>query len=813
MKRISLSALFCAAMTALAELPSPLFTSAAPPEDAGKTLAALDAGELACAFWVKFDTLPSKGAPTGLFELSADKDGLLTLTLGAKRTAMVGDFTCRTKTPVKAGEWHHVAFNYSLMMQRAAFYLDDHLQYENDTIYLPKLALGEPTVGKNFGGAVRDFRVYDIALTSDYLLMARDIDEGLAAVRADARAALAAAGNASLKTWATALLKRADAMKAASATTTVRELAELRRDAAAALRLSRELPAAKGDVASGPVTAYTVDPFGQERLMPYELPENGRLSGVLDVVAAQGEYEDGSLYVVALQPVKSFTIKVSELKCGARAFPSENIDVKLVKRWWRCGGAWLSYHRDGRQRILAPHLLVNDDALIKVDELRTRNYLRLDYPEGTIYADVSDPASGQHAWHSGIPFRDAKTLQPIASLTEPGRNQQYVFTVHAPENAEPGIYTGTINLLADGKKTGAVTFRIRVLPFALPAQPASYDNLGQVYFSHMNSLPASDGLTYEERLESVRESMENIRAHGMNHTSGLYSDKIRADMALKAGFIPDYIFGAPRFNDWRTYFPGVPSRDLTLADKELGLQIAKNENRAKTEYYRKMLPGAIPMVLYYSESAAFQPLNVAQAEQAQPAHEEGWQVFAHGSRKNLPYAGDIQDMTSDTAVERSLADEWHAAGGAVIAYAQPFAAPENPAIHRRRIGFERYKGAHYDGNMQHGFKTGRVPFNEFADDPGGDGSYRCTETAMPQYGGALYALAWDAVREAYDDIRYATLLKQTAMECLGSSDEQVRREAKRQLIWLEQRDGYNTDLAMLRLAMVDRILTLKALQK
>jgi hypothetical protein len=182
-----------------------------------------------------------------------------------------------------------------------------------------------------------------------------------------------------------------------------------------------------------------------------------------------------------------------------------------------------------------------------------------------------------------------------------------------------------------------------------------------------------------------------------------------------------------------------------------------------------------------------------------------------GGRKNISFAGALQELQSDTSVDRSLADQWHSVGGSLIAYAQPFAAPENPALHRRRLGFERYKGAHYDGNMQHGFKLGRVPFNEFAPDPGGDGNYRCVEIAFPQYGGAIYTIAWDGIRAAFDDVRYATLLKRTATECLDSKDEELRREARRQLIWLEQRDGWNTDLRMLRLAMIDRILTLRQL--
>ena len=821
MKRLLLGALLCATLAASAERPKPLLAPDAPaPKDAAPVFAALDVGEVACSFWIRFDKLPSRGNPLGFLGLAAEKDGTLAVTIPAKRSDMLGDYTFRSRGKVKAGQWHHVAFNYSLLMSRASLYVDGHLQFENDTVFFPQPAFGPRLEGDGFAGSVRDLFVYDIALTSDYLLPAtvvnaKGFENGIAAARADAQAASAAARNPALKGWANALLARADALQKMGEKATVRDLADLKRDAADAARIARELPAASGSLAQAPVTAYTVDPYGQERLLPYELPVNGRLTGSLDIVAAKGQHEVGSILVVAMAPVKSFTVRATPLACEGRAIPADEVDVKLVKRWFRGGGAWMSYHLDRRQRILTPHLLVNDDAVVKVDELRTRNYLRLDYPEGTIYADVSDPAKGQQSWRYEVPFRDAATLQPIASFTEPGRNQQYSVAVHVPTNAVPGIYTGKLELVCDGKAAGAVDFRLRVLPFELPAQGASYDDLERTYITHMNSLPGPEGFTHEERVASIRESMASIQAHGMNHTSGLWHDPIRTKMAVEAGFVPDYLFMRhAKFDDWRSYYPGVPGDELTPADRELGLRVATRGNWKLTQFFRKTLPGAIPMVLFFSEAGAYQLINVNQAELAAAAHAAGWRVYSHsmGGRKNASFSGDLLELQSDTSVDRAVADMWHAAGGSIMAYAQPFAAPENPALHRRRLGFERYKGAHYDGNMQHGFKLGRVPFNEFAPDPGGDGNYRCVEIAFPQYGGAIYTIAWDGIRAAFDDIRYATLLKRTATECLSSKDEGLRREARRQLIWLEQRDGYNADMRMLRLAMIDRVVTLMELR-
>ena len=50
-------------------------------------------------------------------------------------------------------------------------------------------------------------------------------------------------------------------------------------------------------------------PMSQTRVMPYEIHPDADFSGTLDVVAAQDEYEAGSLVVMARRPVGSFTVR------------------------------------------------------------------------------------------------------------------------------------------------------------------------------------------------------------------------------------------------------------------------------------------------------------------------------------------------------------------------------------------------------------------------------------------------------------------------------------------------------------------------
>ena len=129
-------------------------------------------------------------------------------------------------------------------------------------------------------------------------------------------------------------------------------------------------------------------------------------------------------------------------------------------------------------------------------------------------------------------------------------------------------------------------------------------------------------------------------------------------------------------------------------------------------------------------------------------------------------------------------------------------------MYRRWNGFERYKEFRYDGNMLHGFVT-RM-YDEFRDDPGGDGNYRNFCVAYPRRNGHIYTLAWEGWRESYDDLRYATKLKQLCNPFLESPDLALRAEAKRQLAWLDRQDGSFTDLNALRRGLIDRILTIQA---
>jgi hypothetical protein len=118
---------------------------------------------------------------------------------------------------------------------------------------------------------------------------------------------------------------------------------------------------------------------------------------------------------------------------------------------------------------------------------------------------------------------------------------------------------------------------------------------------------------------------------------------------------------------------------------------------------------------------------------------------------------------------------------------------------------------HYDGQMLHGYLA-RF-WNEFPEWPGGDGNYRNFGMVYPQQDGIISTLAMIGTREAYDDVRYATLLKTQALAYRDNKDPRLAREARRQLHWLERVDGKNADMDAFRIGAAHRIQTLMELVK
>ncbi len=720
--------------------------------------AAIDGSEVSAAFYVKFDKLPSPKLDCGPFSVSAEADGRVTVTYFAQPTDLAGDFACTTASRVKKGEWHHVETSFSKQRRRVSLYMDGAFEYENDCKIIPWLKGGKVSAAQG----VRDLLVYACELESEQLLPVRD-----------------------------------------GSRETVAEAKDKIRDEA-----KRQ---AFKDV-KGPAAIYVVPPYSQEIFLPYDLPRRGRLGAGLELFACADQQVAGSLLVFALKaPLRIGGAKTGDLKSSSGAvFPKDCVDVKLVKRWYRAGGAWLTYHGDNRQRNLTPDLLMYDDAAIKVDEVLKRNYIRLDYPEGPRYVDVSSPDVDNERWSGRVPFHDARVLQPL-EIGEWGRNQQFLVTFTVPKGQAPGLYTGFVELVGAGR----VPVKLEILPIDLPEQGSPYNDLGKSYISLNNSFPSALGPTLEARRACALDTMRQIRSHGMFHTSNMWDTPDHVKLAREAGFgDPDRLFSefTGSIPDWRGLYPGRDVATLSQADKAAAERYIMRGLEAALAYRRETFAKRPEdFILFYSETASYNNLVKEQEGRAEMARKAGFTVYSHVMNdETVGIAGDVLDGTATTTIRDKYARIWGEAGGELINYAYPFPSSENPEFFRRRVGVTMYKNG-FAGDMLHECYREYWPFHEFCDVNPEIGPYRNFEMCLPTQDRFIWKLAYDGMREAMNDVRYFTALKKLAVKYRDSPNETLRREARRQLIWLAKIDENTVDLDMLRAAVADRILTLQNL--
>ena len=141
-------------------------------------------------------------------------------------------------------------------------------------------------------------------------------------------------------------------------------------------------------------TVFQIDPFYTKTHSRDAAPEDGHETTELAAAAAIGEIEAVSFMFRPDKAMAKLDLVPTDLKGpGGAAIPASAVDVRTVKAWWQDRERWTSYYnwaKYAKKNALLPDILLHDDALIRVDEAGTNNYLRMDYPEGARYVCVSE---------------------------------------------------------------------------------------------------------------------------------------------------------------------------------------------------------------------------------------------------------------------------------------------------------------------------------------------------------------------------------------------------------------------------------------
>ena len=545
------------------------------------------------------------------------------------------------------------------------------------------------------------------------------------------------------------------------------------------------------------LTVFRVDPWYHEPFLPDADPAGGVVTDTLSFAAARGEIEAVSFVVNPDADYAKVDVVPSDLTGpdGAK-IPASAADVTLVKVWFRADRRWnTSWAGDRRKPTPISGLVLHDDALVRVDWENEVNWVRGDYSDGPTYLDMSHRDLKTHLNTDCEPIRDAPKFVPFD--LKKGFRQQYLVTWKIPKDAKPGEYKGTLALNQSNNPNNRtikqLSLRLTVHPFALPRPRTHYDTR-EKYVSFWMGSPSLDRLLAEghrldraeRKLRAIFRSMAEHNAGDLTWTGDLRTDSTD-DYALRSlliarqeGMCADPFINGLAFETWVPTGATVNGRPPEPEDMPDEYQKALAKFRTRVEGQRAIMDKYLGhhRCYYASVDECKEDVNRACYGFWDIAHKlDGmiWTDFAYSK-----YNGVFVDMNDiPGAVDHGAAWEWHSYGAKSVTYAGTFTGPENPDVWRRNKGI-RYWYADFDGVHEYYLHASDVNrWNDFIE----TGVYCQFGIVFYTIDGLVSTLAWEAVREALDDVRYYSLLRLRAEAALKSSDPEARRLGRAALVW------------------------------
>ena len=582
------------------------------------------------------------------------------------------------------------------------------------------------------------------------------------------------------------------------------------------------MPTASLALCAAAWTVLVIDPYCAEKHLPDTKPADGRETTSLAVAAARGEFESVSFMIRPGRDMRRVDFAPTELKGPAgAAIPASAFDVyavKVVNKWtW----SWITYYAGNPDSPTpVPDMLVHDDALIRTDWSNHVNYVRADYPSGPVYLNMSAPDLTADFNTHLQPVRDAETFVPLDLKANEYR--QIWITLNVPATAAPGGYTGKIQLREEEADAGALDFTLTVYPFELPLPRTHHDSSRRYLCALMHSPSLGEFLTQSKNLavseEKVRNLAKLLADHNILETCGLgeFTDLTTDDLSvrtiylLREGGMPlDVVYDGMGYSEWlhakdeKNNLVGFPDRDPAGYEKSLSVFSGYVDKRL--EAFRKYSPHTEVYFMGSDEGSTWTQRR--QFPYWTILKEKGAKLFvtcpdgtARGAAWIVDAAGIAQRLSAASA------EAWHGSGARALTYATPFLGPECPDIWRRTRGI-RFWFAEYDGMNDFAFYSGPNRWNETGRSAGG---YRQAGIVFPTIDGAVNTIAFEALREGIDDIRYFSLHRLLAEKAIQSSDLAARALGRAELVWMEATDPEKTlDLDKFRAEVARRIVNLQ----
>ena len=782
---------------------------------------ALQNGEASASFWFRMDRQSEADMAVGFYTCNRYYDSA---PFQFKLKTVPTDFGVYEATSiiehrVVFGVWHHAAFSFSLSNLTFTTYFDGQVEaIRRISTDMPSPIdlndLFKPLGARKFAGAIASLHVWDHALARGEL----DSFKPSPAEVSRLEKAFRDASASKHKAFGAVLAAIADDIRAkASAPCSIREWQT-------ASRVARDLPtlsewanaaAASGTIADAPFAASTFYAYDYRKHLPFELPEEARPVTALSMHLAKGEFEGETFMLHPLRDVKKLDISAEPLVCGGKKLPPEALDIRVVKCWYNPIAGWNTYYSIGREILmLAPELLMHDDSLVFVDTDVRANFLRVDYASGSRYVNISDSGSltGKHSFnYVTSPVADTMGPMPANVSLRFGEGRQFWITVHAPADAAPGTYTTKIAFTADGKPAGFIPLSVEIRPYELPLARTRYDTSREYLGGMMNHCVIRGQVSMGHSLEIAEKrffaEMKNMAEHNIRHPfvggfnegdelNNLIAER-QFDLLRHAGCSGEFAFG------------GGSAVSIEWAG---GDEVSPEKNPEIYEKYERNFDKHIQYCAKrFDEVLGHRNVTFFGMDEAGPdsvrkefrffaiVQKYGFPVFVtSGVAAYANYIVDINDIPS-SIIDSDVA-RWHAAGARAVSYASPFTGPENPEAWRRYKGLRMYL-ANYDGLAEYVWYEGFNIWNEFVSTD----RYKNFNIVYPTADGVLDTVAWESMREGFDDIRYATLLKLLGNAAMKSSDAKVAALGRECVFWLDMVDAETIDLDDYRAEAASRI--------
>ncbi len=507
--------------------------------------------------------------------------------------------------------------------------------------------------------------------------------------------------------------------------------------------------------------------------LPSTLLVNGDINSTMEIKGCQNEFLAKTFSIYTLQNFKNLTFKISSFtnNISKKSLSSDIIDMKFVKRWYQAGSSSKSI-RYVNKRVMTPELLLNNNALIKVDEAHQDNYLL----SNGKYINISRNEDLSH-----IQPLDTKTLQPIALKIN--ILKQLWITAHIPAGAEPGDYSGKIEMYDNDTYQGKVDINITVLPFSLEESKIKQSMYyrGIVNRDNVGSL-GSDSKT----LVQYEADLKNLKEHGILYPT-LYQRfnetnlKKVLDIRKKLNFPTDsiYILGLKA---------GTDSSPEGL-DK-LQQNIEKWKNLLRTYNYDK--------IYIYGVDEARNEKLLEQRDVWKTVRDNGVKIFTSCYLGAYEVVGDLLDVAVFNGIlNKKEAEKYHAIGHEIFSYENPQMGLEKPETYRRNYGLALWKN-NYDGAMDYAYQH---PFGSAWNDFDST-LYKDHMMAYPTMNGFINTVQAEGYREGVNDLRYLATL-QNAISL--SQNTTIANEAQ---VWLDNL-SLDENLDSIRQKMIDYILKLQ----